>query len=302
MDQKAVKRKKYRPKNYGWEAYLWLAPSLLMILVFIFLPVIETIILSFSDVSQAGLVKSFGTLKNYTYVFSQAVFGKVMLNTFIWDIVIVSVSMVLSIMIALILNEKFHGRKIVRTLLLLPWATSGLITASLWKYIFDYNYGALNTLLLKTGLIDTPVNWLGTVNGAFACLIFVGIVVTIPFMTFTLLSGLQSISKDYYEAAEIDGANFWQRLFSITLPLLKPAIDVSIVLNVIYVFNSFVIIHQITSGAPAQQTSTIMTYLYYLGFSKNKMGPASAVSVIGFVILLIFALLYMRYQMKEETE
>lgn len=302
MEQQTVKKKRSSLRKAGWEAYLWLAPALILIAVFIFLPVIETIILSFSDVSTAGLVKSFGTLKNYKYVFSQAVFGKVMLNTFIWDVVIVSVSMVLSITIALVLNEKFYGRKIVRTLLLLPWATSGLITACLWKYIFDYNYGALNTLLLKLGIVSTPVNWLGDVNSAFACLIFVGIIVTIPFMTFTLLSGLQSISEDYYEAAEIDGANFWQRLFKITLPLLKPAIDVNIVLNVIYVFNSFVLIHQITGGAPAQQTSTIMTYLYYLGFSKNKMGPASAVSVIGFVILLIFALIYMKYQMKEETE
>lgn len=302
MDQQAIKAKRSELKKAGWDAYLWLAPALILIFIFIFLPVIETIIMSFSDVSTAGLIKSFGTLKNYKYVFNQAVFSKVMLNTFIWDIVIVSVSMVLSIMTALILNEKFVGRKIVRTLLLLPWATSGLITACLWKYIFDYNYGALNTLLMKLGIVSQPVNWLGDANRAFACLIFVGIIVTIPFMTFTLLSGLQSISEDYYEAAEIDGANFWQRLFKITLPLLKPAIDVNIVLNVIYVFNSFVLIHQITNGAPAQQTSTIMTYLYYLGFSKNKMGPAAAVSVIGFVILLIFALIYMRYQMKEETE
>ena len=134
------------------------------------------------------------------------------------------------------------------------------------------------------------------------CMIFVGIVVTIPFMTFTLLSGLTAISPDYYEAAQIDGASFWDKLFRITLPLLKPAIDVNIVLNVIYVFNSFVIIHTITGGAPADQTATVMTYLYKLAFSRNKMGPASAVSVIGFVILLVFALLYMRYQMKEETE
>lgn len=286
----------------GWDAYLWMAPSLILILLFIFIPVVLTFYLAFSKVSTAGLVRSFGTLDNFKYVFGQVIFKKVLLNTFIWDIVIVSISMVLSIILALVLNEEFKGRKIVRTVLLLPWATSGLITASAWKYIFDYNYGALNTLLMKIGLIAQPINWLGEVNSAFNCMIFVGIVVTIPFMTFTLLSGLQSISPDYYEAAEIDGASFWDRLFKITLPLLKPAIDVNIVLNVIYVFNSFTIIHVITNGAPAQQTATVMTYLYYLAFSKNKMGEASAISVIGFIILLTFALIYMRYQMKEETE
>ena len=286
----------------GWDAYIWMAPSLLLILLFIFIPVILTFYLAFSEVSTAGLVRKFGTLDNFKFIFGEVVFKRVMFNTLIWDIVIVSLSMVLSIIVALVLNEKFKGRKFVRTVLLLPWATSGLITSSVWKYIFDYNYGALNTLLMKIGLISQPINWLGEANSAFMCMIFVGIVVTIPFMTFTLLSGLTAISPDYYEAAQIDGASFWDKLFKITLPLLKPAIDVNIVLNVIYVFNSFVIIHTITGGAPADQTATVMTYLYKLAFSRNKMGPASAVSVIGFVILLIFALLYMRYQMKEETE
>lgn len=298
----AGKVKKSHIGNGGWGAYLWLAPSLILIAVFIFAPVAETIYLSFCDVSKAGLVKSFGTLSNYKDVIKDVIFKRVMINTIVWDVAIVSISMVLSIILALVLNTKFKGRKFVRTVLLLPWATSELITACAWKYIFDYNYGALNTLLLKIGLIKTPINWLGDANSAFACMIFVGIIVTIPFMTFTLLSGLQSISDDYYEAATIDGASFWDKLFRITLPLLKPAINVSIVLNVIYVFNSFVIIHQITDGAPAQQTSTVMTYLFYLAFKMGKMGLASAISVMGFIILLAFALLYMKFAMKEETE
>ena len=132
-------------------------------------------------------------------------------------------------------------------------------------------------------------------------MIFVGFIVTIPFMTFTLLSGLTAISNDYYEAATIDGANFWQKLFRITLPLLKPSINVTIVLNTIYVFNSFTIIHTVTGGAPANQSGTIMTYLYYLAFSRTKQGPAAALSVIGFVVLLTFAIIYMRTQMKEDT-
>ena len=198
--QTPAKTKKAKIGNNGWDAYLWLAPSLILITVFILIPVVETIVLAFSDVSMAGFIKKFGTLDNFKFVFKEAVFGRVMLNTIVWDIVIVSLSMVLSIILALVLNTKFHGRKFVRTVLLLPWATSGLITASLWKYIFDYNYGALNTLLMKLGITSTPVNWLGDTWSAFGCMIFVGIVVTIPFMTFTLLSGLTAISTDYYEA------------------------------------------------------------------------------------------------------
>ncbi len=294
------KQKKLKQKLAPYEAYLWLAPCLLLVLVFVMVPVVETIVLSFSDVSKAGLNKGFGGLKNFKYIFSQAAFGRVMLNTLVWDVVIVVVSMVLSIVMALVLNEKFRGRKVVRTTLLLPWATAQLITASCWKYIFDYQYGALNALLLKLGIIEHNINFLGSPGSAFACMILVGIVVTVPFMTFTLLSGLQSISTDYYEAAVIDGASFWNRLFKITLPLLKPAINVSIVLNTIYVFNSFTIVQTVTAGAPANQTATIMTYLYYLAFKKSNYGGAAAISVIGFVILLAFALLYMHFQMKED--
>ncbi len=293
------KRKKGRLSRY--EAYLWLAPCLVLVTIFVFVPVIETFVLSVSEVSRAGLVKGFGGLRNFQFVLGQPVFGRVILNTVVWTIVNVGVSMVLSIITALVLNEKFHGRKLARTVLLLPWATSQMITASAWKYIFDYQYGALNALLLKLGLIKTNINFLGSANSAFICMIVVGITVTIPFMTFTLLSGLQSISTDFYEAATIDGANFWDKLFRITLPLLKPAINVTIVLNTIYVFNNFTIVFTITNGAPANQTSTMMVYLYYLAFKKGDYGASAAISVIGFVILLAFALLYMKYQMKEET-
>lgn len=289
-----------RLRRSGMDAYLWMAPSLLLILIFVALPVLEIFRLAFSRISAANLVKEFGTLENFKYLFSQKIFGRVMLNTAIWTVVIVGVSIVLSIALALVLNENFKGRNFHRTVLLLPWATSLLITSSAWKYILNTEYGALNALLLKLGIINKAINWLGDPIVGFTWMIIIGIIVTIPFMTFTLLSGLQSISKDFYEAAVIDGANFWDKLFRITLPLLKPAINVTIVLNVIYVFNSFAIVNTITNGAPANQTHTITTYLYQLAFGKNKYGASAALSVISFLILMVFAVIYMRTQMKEE--
>ncbi len=289
-----------RLRRSGMDAYLWMAPSLLLILIFVALPVLEIFRLAFSKISAANLVKEFGTLENFKYLFSQKIFGRVMLNTAIWTVTIVGISIVLSIALALVLNENFKGRNFHRTVLLLPWATSLLITSSAWKYILNTEYGALNALLLKLGIIDKAINWLGDPIVGFTWMIIIGIIVTIPFMTFTLLSGLQSISKDFYEAAVIDGANFWDKLFRITLPLLKPAINVTIVLNVIYVFNSFAIVNTITNGAPANQTHTITTYLYQLAFGKNKYGASAALSVISFLILMVFAVIYMRTQMKEE--
>lgn len=283
------------------DAYLWLAPCLILLILFVLMPVLEVFRMAFSKISPANLLKEFGTLENFQYLFRQKVFGRVILNTAIWTVAIVGISIVLSIILALVLNEKFKGRAFHRTVLLLPWATSLLITSATWKYILNTEYGALNALLLKLGLIKKAINYLGDPVSAFTWMIIVGIVVTIPFMTFTLLSGLQSISEDYYEAAVIDGANFWDKLFKITLPLLRPSINVTIVLNVIYVFNSFAIVNTITAGAPANQTHTISTYLYYLAFNKNKYGASAALSLVSFVILSIFAVIYMKTQMKEET-
>ena len=298
LEQKPVKQKS---KLSQFEAYLWMLPTLILISVFVLFPVLESVYMSFSKVSKAGIIKKFGTLTNYKYVLKQPVFPRVMLNTVIWTVVIVAISLVLSIMLAVVLNEKFKMRRITRTMLLFPWATSGFITECVWKYALDYQYGSVNALLVRTGLVRKNINFLGDAGSAFAWLIFVGVFVTVPFMTFTLLSGLQNISTDYYEASTIDGANFWDKLFKITLPLLKPAINVTIVLNVIYCFNSFVFVHTITGGAPAHRTDTIMTYLYWMSFSKGNYGAGAAISVLGFIVLLIFSIIYMNIQMKEET-
>lgn len=290
-----------KPGITRFEAYLWMLPTLTLVSVFVLFPVLESVYMSFSKVSKAGIIKSFGTLDNFRYVLKQPVFPRVIVNTVVWTVLIVLISIVISITLAIVLNERFHLRRITRTMLLFPWATSGFITACVWKYALDYQYGSVNALLIRSGLVKKNINFLGNADSAFAWLIFVGVFVTVPFMTFTLLSGLQSISVDYYEAATIDGAGFWDKLFKITLPLLRPAINVTIVLNVIYCFNSFVFVHTITGGTPAHRTDTIMTYLYWMAFSKGNYGAAAAISVIGFIVLLIFSVIYMNVQMKEET-
>ena len=129
-----------------------------------------------------------------------------------------------------------------------------------------------------------------------------GIFVTIPFVTFCVLSGLQSIDAAYYEAATVDGASWWQKLTKITIPLVRPSLTVSTVLNVIYVFNSFPIIYTITKGAPANKTYTLITYLYMLAFYDQKKGPATALSVVGFLILCAVAGLYMAISLRKEDQ
>ena len=284
------------------EPYLWIAPSIILMAIFIVIPIGYVFYMSVSEISKAGLVKGFAGLSNFTKVLKSAKFGIVLKNTVVWTISVVVLSTVLGFILALLLNNEFKGRKVARAIVVFPWATTLVIQASAWKFIIDTDYGALNTLLKNLGIISTNINWTPTPEAFFAWEIACGIFVTIPFVCFTALSGLQSIDSSYYEAAVVDGATYWQKLFKITLPLVKPSLTVATVLNIIYVFNSFPIVWTITKGDPASRTDTLVTYLYKLAFYNGKQGEAAAVSVIGFSILLVCASIYMVSTLKKGDE
>lgn len=289
--------------NHIWrkiEPYVWLLPSLLLMAIFVVFPITIVFKLSFSEVSKSGLVGGFVGFKNFADAISLPAFKTVMLNTLIWVVAVVGLSTLIGFIVAMVLNQDFRGRKIARAIIVFPWATSLVIQASVWNYIIKYEYGNLNNILLNLGIITNPVNWRSSYQVEFIWECGVGIFVTIPFVTFCVLSGLQSIDGSLYEAADIDGAGFWRKLFNVTIPLVKPSLTVSTVLNIIYVFNSFPIIYTMTKGAPANKTDTLVTYLYMLNFYDRQKGPATALSVIGFVILCICAGFYMVTQMRKE--
>ena len=284
------------------EPYIWIMPSIILMAIFILVPIIFVFRMSLSDVSKAGIIRDFAGFANFTKVIKSSAFKLVLKNTIVWTVAVVVLSTVLGFILALILNNEFRGRKIARAIMVFPWATTLVIQASAWKFIIDTDYGTLNTLLLRLGIIEQSINWTPTAEAYFMWEIACGIFVTIPFVTFCVLSGLQSIDGTYYEAATVDGASYWQQLFQITMPLVRSSLTVSTVLNIIYVFNSFPIIWTITKGDPANHTDTLVTYLYKLAFYNGKQGQAAAVSVIGFTILLICASVYMVYTLQKGDE
>ena len=285
-----------------WEPYVWLLPSILLISIFVVFPILIAFKLSFSEISKAGVVGGFVGFKNYKEAVQLPAFKTVMINTFIWVISVVGLSTVLGFIVAMVLNQKFRGRKIARAILVFPWATSLVIQASVWNYIIKYEYGNLNNVLLNLGIIRQAINWRMSYQIEFIWECGVGIFVTVPFVAFCVLAGLQSIDNSLYEAATVDGAGFWDKLRKITLPMVRPSLTVSTVLNIIYVFNSFPIIYTMTKGAPANNTDTMITYLYMLSFYDRKKGPATALSVIGFLILCACAGVYMMTVMRKEEE
>ena len=294
-----MKSKKAHTLLNKTEPYLWILPSIILMAIFIIFPIGFVFRMAFSQVTKSGIVKGFIGFENFSKVLKSSKFTLVLKNTVVWTILVVGLSTVLGFILALLLNNKFKGRKIARAIVVFPWATTLVIQASVWKFVINTDYGALNTLLKSLGIISGNVNWTPTPGAFFAWEIACGIFVTIPFVCFTALSGLQSIDNSFYEAATVDGGSYWQQLYHITLPLVKPSLTVATVLNIIYVFNSFPIVWTITKGDPASRTDTLVTYLYKLAFYNGKQGEAAAVSVIGFLLLLICASIYMVSTLKK---
>jgi multiple sugar transport system permease protein len=208
-------------------------------------------------------------------------------------------TVLISVPVALILQQNFWGRGIARTIIMLPWAVSLSMAAIVWLWAFDGNHGMVNTTLQSLGLLSGPVQWMALPVTAFPVEIAVGILVSIPFTVTILLGGLASIPGDIYEAAAIDGATRQQSFRLLTLPLLRGFINIAIVLNVIYVFNSFPIIWVMTQGGPDNSTHILVTYLYELSFRLGRPGMAAAVSLAMLAIVFVFTMIYMRMQSRE---
>jgi len=275
-------------------AYLCILPSLFIVVSIIFVPVLKTFINAFFELDRYGNMKGFAGFDNFIRLFREDLFLRIFLNTLYWTFGMVALTIIISLVLALALNNNFFGRKFSRAVLLLPWAASLMISALLWRWLFNGDYGMVNRLLQDLGIIDRTIHWLAEVRTSFPSMIFVGIIVSIPFDTITFLAGLQAIPIELYEACRVDGAHRLQILFKITLPLLKPVFFIVTTLEIIYTFNSFPIIWIMTRGDPADHTHIMITYLYKKAFLYQDFGIASALSVFIFLLLLMFSILYAR--------
>lgn len=281
--------------------YAALLPSLVLILGIVYYPIATTVHLSFYRTNAFGMRQAFTGLGNYAALLRDPNFRVALQNTFTWTLWVVVLTMVVSLGISLMLDVRWlRTRGFIRSVLMLPWATSMTIQAVLWRWILNGEYGLLNHVLMSLHLIDKPVHWLATPATSMPAMIYVGVFVSIPFTTTVLLAGLQTVDGSALEAAAVDGAGWWRRLWHVILPMLRPVFNVALVLNIIYVFNSFPIIWVMTRGEPAMQTDTFITYLYKKAFQSGAMGTAAAAAVIGFVILVAFTIVYLKLQPQGE--
>jgi len=275
--------------------YSMLLPAFIVIAAVVFYPFLYNIVLSLSNMGLRNFrnweVVGF---QNYGKVFLEPSFYTVLLKTIIWTVVNVFFHVTLGVMLALLLNRALPGRGAIRMLLILPWAVPQYITALTWRGMFNQEYGAIN-LIISNYLHMPIVNWLGSPTEAFIACILTNIWLGFPFMMIVALGGLQSIPTQLYEAADIDGASSWAKLKNITIPMLKPVMAPAIVLGMVWTFNNLNVIWLVSNaGEPADKTHILVSFVYKSAFNLYRYGYAAAMSMVIFLILLTFSLIYMR--------
>lgn len=287
----ARNRAKYDAKEIR-EAYSFNALLIIFALVFIVIPVIGTLTTSFfRDVTF--LPRKFLWFVNFTRLFKDLHFWQSIRFTLFFVIVSVGFELILGMIFALVLNEVIPGRGLLRVAVLVPWAIPIAISARTWELIYNFEYGVLNFLVIKTGIADAPVNWLGTATAAFFSLVISDVWKTTPFMTIILLAGLATIPNDLYNQAKIDGTSFVQRYFHITLPLLRPVLVVALLFRTIDAIRIFDLVYVLTGGGPGGNTTSISLYAYHY-YLLGDFGYGSAISVMVFLVASALAILYVR--------
>jgi multiple sugar transport system permease protein len=282
--------------------YLLILPSLLLAFWIIGYPIWDLADMSLHSVTRFGQLKDFSGLANFSRLIAEPLFVECLIRTLVWTFAVVAGTVLLSIPIALILADDFVGRRVLRVIIMLPWAVSLTMSGIVWRWALNGQSGMLNATLYDYGLLKQPITWLATADTAFPIEIAIGILVSIPFSVTVFLGGLSSLPREIFEAARIDGASSWQRWRFLTLPLIRPFINIVLVLNFIYVFNSFPLIWVMTQGDPANSTDILVTWLYKLAFRYGKLDIASALSIVMFLILLAFTIVYAVLAMRNERE
>jgi multiple sugar transport system permease protein len=282
-----------RRRRAGWT---YLAPALIVLVALLGFPIVQSIVMSFQRVRAAdGL---FGGrwigLDNYIKLFDDPAVVRATTNTLYFTVVEVVAVVLISLLFAQLLNNPRVKSSFFTVVLLIPWAIAPVANATIWKWIYNGNYGILNQLLLATGLIDQPIVWLADPSRALNMMLFADIWKSIPFITLLLLAGLRGIPAVLYKAAKIDGASRWQTFWSITLPQLRAVLLICVVLQSIWAVKVFDLIYVLTKGGPADGTVTLNFLAYRSAFNFGDLGYGSALANLLFLIMFVAALLYVR--------
>ncbi|WP_077964110.1 carbohydrate ABC transporter permease [Ensifer adhaerens] len=273
-------------------AWLLMLPLLAVMIAVIGWPLIDTVRLSFTDAKLVGTEGTFVGFDNYAKMLGGSNFQRAFITTTWFAVVSVTAEMVLGVLAALLLNQQFRGRTALRALMILPWALPTVVNATLWRLIYNPEYGALNAALLQLGVIDSYRSWLGEPGSALAALIVADCWKNFPLVALIALAALQAVPRDITAASLVDGAGPFNRFRYVIMPYLAGPLLVALVLRTIEAFKVFDIIWVMTRGGPANSTRTLSILVYQEAFSFQRAGSGASLALIVTLLVTVLAVAY----------
>ena len=278
-----------------------IAPSVLIFCAVIVYPLVSAIYLSLFNIFTPTLQGNFVGLDNYAALFAGPEFWRSLFNTLVWTVCTLFLQVVLGVAAALMLHQAIVFRALARSLILFPYFVSTVVAVLVWRWLFNDLYGILNHLMIWAGLLQMPLDWLGSMPNAMVSIVLVGAWKYFPFVVIAILARLQTIPDQLYEAATIDGAGVWGRFLDVTLPQLKDVLMVVVLLRAIWDFKEFDLIYLMTGGGPLIATQTLPLMVYKEAFGLDAMGRATAVAVAMMLVMLVFMVLYLRKMGRDQA-
>lgn len=282
-------------------AYALLAPSVIFLLGFMIYPLVYVFLMSVHRTNNVGELLRYSGLANYVRVMSHHRFWEDTGRTVIWTVVGVAVKLTLGMVIALLLNVQFPGRKAARLLFIAPWAASVPIAVLLWEWVYTPDFGLLNQTLIALHVTSHPPIWLGRPISALISELWVDIWLGVPFMALVFLAGMQSVPEELYESAYLDGVNGFQKFFYVTLPGIRYIVLIATLLSCLWTFNDFNAIYILTRGGPAGATEILVTQIYNYAFTYHEFSQAAVMAIVTFIILTAVSVVYARFYFKGEA-
>ncbi|MNM44839.1 sn-glycerol-3-phosphate transport system permease protein UgpA [compost metagenome] len=287
-----------KPSSEELSAILFLAPIFIGFVIFILIPILFTVVLSFVDYNKIGpLNMDFVGLKNYMNVFSDELAMNGYLQSLYFSILYVPAMLILSLLLAILINKGFYFRTATRTMIFMPYVSNVTAVAMVWSLILDPIKGPVNELLKLMGVSNPPL-WLGGVNTSLISVIIVNVWINLAFQTVVFLAALQGVSKDLYESASIDGAGTWRKFINITVPSISPITFFLVITTLIGSFQNYAIVKLLTNGGPGTSSRVISLNIYEEAFTFNRYSFASAQAMILFLVILIITLIQWKWQKK----
>ncbi len=269
----------------------YVMPMLIIFLAFIIYPILQIFYMSFFERTVSGEMFFVG-IKNFLALFMNPDTPRMFINTFVWVFIGVALKLLLGLGMALVLYEKFLGKKLMTAIMLIPYAMPAAVSCMIWRLMYNPMFGHISQFLIDTHILDGRVDFLGNTKTSLIAVMVVNIWAVTPFCALNILSTMYSIPSYIYEAARIDGAGKWRQFWDITLPIIKSSLKTLGLLIGIWAFNTFDVIFMMTQGGPANSSSIMVNFIYQNAFQFNNRGYSAAISIVSFIILSVFAILY----------